>query len=83
MITTGLILGDITVPSPYFCTVLSATFTQHQQDFQNIQKDVGILPHSILMVPCRILRTVLGPLDLYKPYGFIPEMFSLPVQYAH
>jgi hypothetical protein len=44
MITTGLVLGDITIPSPYFCTVLGANFTQHQQDIQNIQNDVGILP---------------------------------------
>jgi hypothetical protein len=40
-------------------------------------------PHSILMLPCCILRTVPGPLDLYNPYGSILELFSLPVQYAH
>ena len=43
MIITGLILGYITIPSPYFFTVLGVNFTQHQQDFQNLQKDVGIL----------------------------------------
>jgi hypothetical protein len=40
---TGALSGDITIPSPYFFTVLGATFTQHQQDFQNFKKDVGIL----------------------------------------
>jgi hypothetical protein len=41
---TGARPWGITIPSPYFFTVLSATFTQHQQDFQNLQKDAGILP---------------------------------------
>ena len=40
-------------------------------------------PHSIFMLPSCVLRTVLGPLDLYKPYGSILELFSLPVQYVH
>ena len=48
MITIHNIIGErpwgITITSHYVCTVLDATFTQHQQDFQNIKKYVGILP---------------------------------------
>ena len=35
------------------------------------------------MLSCHILRTIPSPLDLYNPYGSIPKMFSLSVQYAH
>jgi hypothetical protein len=42
-----------------------------------------LCPHSICMLPCRVLRIVLGPLDLYKLYSSIPELFAFPVQYAH
>jgi hypothetical protein len=40
-------------------------------------------PHCILMLPSSVLRTVPGPLDLYKPYGPIPELFDFPVQNAY
>jgi hypothetical protein len=39
--------------------------------------------HCILMLPRSILRTVPGPLDLYKPYGLILELFDFTVQNAY
>ena len=48
---TGAHPWGITIPSPYFCTILNATFTQRRQDFQNLQKDVGILPALHLHAP--------------------------------
>jgi hypothetical protein len=33
-------------------------------------------PHCILMLPSSVFRSVPGPLDLYKPYGSIPELFD-------
>ena len=84
MITTRLILGDITIPSPYFFTILSTTYLHRINKIFKIFKKMRVLsPHNICMLPCRVLRTVPGPLDLYKPYSSIPEMFVVPVQYAH
>jgi hypothetical protein len=39
-------------------------------------------PHCILMLPSSVLRTVPGPLDLYKPYGSVSELFDFPVENA-
>jgi hypothetical protein len=33
-------------------------------------------PHCILVLPSSIFRSIPGPLDLYKPYGLIPELFD-------
>jgi hypothetical protein len=79
-----LVLGDITIPSPYFFTVLSETYLHKVNKIFKIFKNMQVFfPHSILMFPCHVLRTVPGPLDLYKPYGYISKMIALPVQYAH
>jgi hypothetical protein len=40
-------------------------------------------PHCILMLPSSVLRTRPVPLDLYKPYGSISELFDFPVQNAY
>ena len=42
-----------------------------------------LYPHNICMLPCRVLGTVPGPLDLYKLYGSISELLVFPVQYVH
>jgi hypothetical protein len=39
--------------------------------------------HCILMLPSSILRTILGPLELYKTYGSVPELFDFLVQNAY
>jgi hypothetical protein len=41
---TGALPGDITIPSPYFFTILSATLYTTSTRFSKISKDVGILP---------------------------------------
>jgi hypothetical protein len=38
--------------------------------------------HSILMLPSCILSVVPSQLDLYYPYGSIPELLDLSIQYA-
>ena len=39
--------------------------------------------HCILMLRSSVLRTVQGPLDLYNPYGLIPELFDFSVHNAY
>jgi hypothetical protein len=39
--------------------------------------------NCILMLPSSVLRIVPGPLDLYKPYGSILELFDFLVQNAY
>jgi hypothetical protein len=39
-----------------------------------------LCPHVFFMLPGSIFRTVTGPLNLYHPYGFIPNHFDFPVQ---
>jgi hypothetical protein len=79
----GFGLRDITIPSPYLCTVLSASCTHVQLNFKILKKMWLLCLPYILMLPSSILRTVLGPLNLYKPYGLIPELFDFSVQNAH
>jgi hypothetical protein len=40
-------------------------------------------PHCIIMLPSSVFGSVPVPLDLYKPYGSIPELFDFSVQNAH
>jgi hypothetical protein len=40
-------------------------------------------PHCILMLPSSVLKTVLGPLNIYNPYGSIMELIYFSVQNAH
>ena len=39
--------------------------------------------HCILMLPSSVFRSVPGPLDIYNPYGLIPELFYFSIQDAH
>jgi hypothetical protein len=49
-----------------------------------VLKNMWVLfPHSIHALPSCILRTILGPLDLYYPHGSIPDFFYFLVQYAN
>ena len=74
----------ITIPSPYFCTILSATYLQNNKKISKILKKMWVLYlHSIFMIPCCVLRTVPGPLDFYTPYGSILKLLAFPVRYAH
>jgi hypothetical protein len=75
---------DIKIPSPYLCTFLSASCTHIQQNFQKSSKRCGY--SSCIASSCSQVassRTILGPFDLYKPYGSIPEMFDFLVQNAY
>jgi hypothetical protein len=76
---TGLGLGDTTIPSPYFCTVLSAALHNICTPFKIFKKMWVLYPHNLFMLPCRVLKTVPGPLDLYKLHSLISELFSFPV----
>jgi hypothetical protein len=70
--TIGIRPRGITIPSPYLCTVLSALCTHIQQKFKKSSKICGYSnSHCILMLPSSVLKTIPGPLDLYKPYGLI------------
>jgi hypothetical protein len=52
-----------------------------EQYFSKILKNMRVFfPHSIFILPNCVLRTIPGPLDLYKTYGLIPEMFYFLVQ---
>jgi hypothetical protein len=53
--------------------------TKFSKSFKNMQ--VFCL-HFILMLPSSVFRSVPGPLDLYKPYGSIPELFDFSIQDA-
>jgi hypothetical protein len=71
-------------PPPLIFALSSVQLYTASASFSKIFKKMWVLcPHNICMLPCRILRTVLGPLDLYKLYSSIPELFSFLVQYAH
>jgi hypothetical protein len=39
--------------------------------------------HCILMLPSNVFRSVPGPLDLYNPYGSIPELLYFSIQDVH
>jgi hypothetical protein len=50
----------------------------------NVLKNVRVFnPHSILMLPNRIHKTLPSPLDLYYPYGLIPELLDILMQYVY
>jgi hypothetical protein len=71
----------ITIPSPYLCIVLSAYFLHNINNLSKILKKMWVFyPHSIFMLPSCVIKTVLGPLDLYKPYGSTSELFYFLVQ---
>jgi hypothetical protein len=72
------------IPSPLFmhyprCIIYTCTY-----NILKIFKHMRIIfSHSILALLGFILRTVLGPLDLYQLHESIPDIFDLPIQYAN
>jgi hypothetical protein len=73
----------ITIPSPYFFTILSAIYLQNNNKISKIFKNMWVLcPHIIFMLPCCVLSTVPGPLEFYIPYSLILELLAFPVQYT-
>ena len=78
----GFWIKDTTIPSPLFmhcpqCIIYTCTYT-----ISNIIKKMRILcSHSIFALLGCILRTVLGPLDLYQLHGSILELLDFLVQY--
>ena len=70
----------ITIPSPYLCTILNALCIDIRKISKIFKKMWVFCPHSIFMLPSCILKTIPGPLDLYKPYGSILELYDFPVQ---
>ena len=79
----GLGLGDTTIPLPLFLHCPQCNLHCLCVSSKIFKKMRVLCPHNICMLPCRVLRTVPGPLDLYKLYGSIPELLVFPVQYAH
>jgi hypothetical protein len=52
--------------------------------FSKIFKKMWVFyPHRILMLSSSILRNVLGLLDLYNPYGSVPDLHDFRVQNVH
>jgi hypothetical protein len=81
--TIGFGLRDITIPSPIYA-LSSVHHVPIYNKISKILKKMWVFyPHCILMLPSSVPRTVPGPLDLYKPYGSIPELFEFPVQNAY
>jgi hypothetical protein len=75
---------DTTIPSPFFFTFLTETHLHNINNIFKIIKKMWVFClHSIFMLPSCILGTIPGPLDLYKPYGSISELFDFLVQNAH
>jgi hypothetical protein len=37
-------------------------------------------PHVFFILSCIFFRTVVGTLNVYHPYGFVPNHFDFPVQ---
>jgi hypothetical protein len=71
-------------PLPLFMHCPQCIIHPYTTEFSKIFKKMQVLcPHCILMLPSSILRTVPGPLDLYKPYGSVMELLDFPVQNAH
>ena len=80
---SGQVLGIIQSP-PLIFALSSVQLSHNINKISKIFKNMWVLrPYSVLVIPCHILRTVLGPLDLYKLNSWIPELFYFPVQYAH
>jgi hypothetical protein len=48
--------------------------------FKILKQLCVFFPHVFFMLPCSIFRTVAVPLNLYHPYGLVPEHFEFLVQ---
>jgi hypothetical protein len=71
-------------PLPLFMYCPQCIIRPYITEFSKIFKKMWVFcPHCIFMFPSSILRTVPGPLNLYKPYGSVLELFDFPVQNAH
>jgi hypothetical protein len=71
-------------PLPLFMHCRQCIIHPYISEFSKIFKKMRVFyPHSIFMIPSSILRTILGPLNLYKPYGLVPEPFYFLVQNVH
>jgi hypothetical protein len=82
-ITIGFGLGILQSP-PLIYALSSVHHVPIYNKVSKILKKTWVLcPHCLLMLPSSILRTVPGPLDLYKPYGSVPKLFDFPVQNAY
>jgi hypothetical protein len=52
--------------------------------FFKIDKKLGVfLPYIFFMLPCSIFMTVVDPLNLYRPYVFVPDHLDFLVQDAY
>jgi hypothetical protein len=71
-------------PLPLFMHYPQCIIHPYISEFSKIFKNMWVLYlHCIFMIPSSILRTILGPLNLYKPYGLVPELFDFSVQNVH
>ena len=78
-ITIGFGLGILQSPP----LIYALSLMHHVPMYNKISKILKTMwvfyLHFILMLPSSVLRTVQGPLDLYNPYGLIPELFDFLV----
>jgi hypothetical protein len=71
-------------PLPLFMHCPQCIIHPYTKEFSKILKTMWVFClHCILMLPSSILKTVLGPLNLYKPYGSVLELLEFLVQNAH
>jgi hypothetical protein len=71
-------------PLPLFMHCPQCIIHPYITDFSKIFKKMRVLClHCIFILPSSILKTVPGPLNLYKPYGSVLELFDFLVQNAH
>jgi hypothetical protein len=71
-------------PLPLFMHYPQCIMYPYTTKFKKFFKKMRVLcPHFILMLPSSGFRSVPGPLDLYKPYGSISELFDFSIQDAH
>jgi hypothetical protein len=71
-------------PLPLFMHCPQCIIHSYISEFSKIFKKMRVFYlHCIFMLPSSILRTVPGPLNLYKPYGSVSELFDFLVQNAH
>jgi hypothetical protein len=71
-------------PLPLFMHRPQCIMYPYTTKFLKFFKKMQVLcPHCILMLPSSVFRSIPGPLDLYKPYGSIPELFDFLIQDAH
>jgi hypothetical protein len=71
-------------PLPLFMQCPEWIMNSYTTKFSKFFKTMQVFfPHCILMLPSSVFRSVPGSLDLYKPYGSIPELFDFSIQDAH